>query len=167
MDFSYKIKTEGGNTQIDFCGDLNENAELPDTAKKFSGELRVNLKQVTGLNSLGCRKWIHWFKTVTTEGGVALVHCPALIIGQINILSGFVPDDVAVESFYVPYTCDQCGRSHAQFVESSAVFGADGSLQVPAEMPCPQCSGILEIEYTPQTYFSFLTKKLVRRSVGP
>lgn len=70
----------------------------------FSGEsnLFINLEEVTAINSFGIREWIKLMRMLK-NAKIQLSHCPKLFIDQVNMVTGILPENSQIISFYVPY----------------------------------------------------------------
>ena len=77
---------------------------LTNFSSLFSGEpdLFINLEEVTAINSFGIREWIKLMRMLK-NARIQLTHCPKLFIDQVNMVSGVLPENAQIVSFYVPY----------------------------------------------------------------
>ena len=157
MNFSYKENQDAGNTYIQLSGALDENANLPDNSSVFPGDLILDMENVNPINSLGCRNWVIWIKSVKAQGVIKFVKCSSAVIGQANVLNGLFPDHAQVDSLFVPYLCSACNLSHKVLVNSKDVF-VNGKIGIAEEIPCPNCGGSQSMNISPKTYFNFLRK---------
>ena len=98
-----------------FEGILDETCELPEFQSSINGRLTVDLEKLAMINSLGCRKWIQWIRTLPPSLTVTLKNCSPVVVNQINILSGFIPARAVVESILVPYYCAVCDLDDSTF----------------------------------------------------
>lgn len=150
--------SEGITLRLD--GVLDETAELPAFDTSFCGRMTIDLRKLTMINSLGCRKWIHWLKAYPKGTQIFLVNCSSVVVHQINILVGFVPPGVTVESIDVPYFCESCGEDeHILMMTSGAAVQGWTPDQVPDEKECIHCKKTAELDVIKSRYFHFLTKK--------
>ena len=142
-------------------GALDENCMLPEFAEAITGTLTIDLSQVHTINSLGCRKWTQWIKDKAhADKGVTLINCSPAIVAQFNVLIGFLPDSVAIESFFVPYTCESCAHEERVLLTQGQEFDRTaGIIQVREEVPCPQCKNMMTMDAIKARYFKFLMRK--------
>lgn len=148
------IQTKHGeDIHMHLSGMLDENANLPDFSKEIPGMLVVNLSEVSMINSLGCRVWSKWIKTVRTKHGVFLRECSSAFIAQVNVLQNFIPAGVSIESLQVPYVCIKCNHSER------TILPLANARTAPDQKPCPRCGGVMEINVVRSKYFHFLDKK--------
>lgn len=157
MSLTYKKNQDAGNTYIQFSGSLDENAGLPDNSTVFPGDLVLDLENVNPINSLGCRNWVLWIKSVKAEGAIKFVKCSPAVIGQANVLSGLFPAHAQVESLFVPYVCSACNLEYKTLVNSKDVF-VNGKIAIAEEIPCAKCGGSQLMNISPKSYFNFLRK---------
>ncbi len=144
----------GPDMTLEFHGPLDENGELPNLSGEISGRLEINLEHLTMINSLGCRNWVNWIKTIHAKQGVFLVKCSPPFVTQVNILHGFIPKGVTIESFFVPYYCEPC-----EYQENVLVH-VDKEHALPSDdRTCPKCQGAMELDVVKTIYFRFLQKK--------
>ncbi len=150
--------SEGITLKLD--GVLDETAELPAFDTSFAGRVMIDLEKLSFINSLGCRKWIHWLKAYPKETQIALTKCSSVIVNQINILVGFVPPGVAVESIYVPYFCESCEKDEQVLMPTPGGAVQDWTPDsVPDEKECVHCKQQAELDVIKPRYFHFLVKK--------
>lgn len=119
--------------------------------------LRLNLRHITALNSLGIRKWILFIKSL----GVSLVEfyeCSPQFIDTVNML----PDMVSptgnmkrIKSIVIPYECSKCQKSQELIavMEKMAKNLEDITL---GPTPCPHCESASYPQVTVEDHFLFL-----------
>jgi hypothetical protein len=144
---------KGSDVHLKLSGMLDENAALPEFPLGIAGRLEIDLQSLTMINSLGCRVWAKWIKTVNAKTGVHLLGCSSAFIAQVNVLQNFIPSTVHIESMQVPYTCLKCNHSE------KAVYPVATAETAPETCPCPRCGGSMELTVVRAKYFHFLQKK--------
>lgn len=160
MSLTVTITNHGKDVHLALEGVLDENCQLPEFTEVIPGRLEINLERLTMINSLGCRRWAQWIKTqAKAKGGVTLVKCSPAVVHQVNILAGFLPDHVRVDSFFVPYYCEGCGFEDRVLLTRGHEFDEHGHISFAQEIPCPSCKSIMEMEVMRDRYFRFLNKK--------
>jgi hypothetical protein len=158
MSFKTEIRQDGKNVSLTFTGILDESAQLPEFSEVIEGKLSIDLKDLSMINSLGCRKWILWIRDkAKARHGVHLYRCSSAMVNQISILHGFLTEDVVVESILVPYTCEECRFEHMdEVVVTSSMTDAN----VPEHMTCPSCKvGRMALDVVRDRYLQFLKKQ--------
>lgn len=150
---------EGEDVYLALSGVIDEICSLP-AFDQIPGRLYIDLEKLTMINSIGCRNWVQWFRDkVRAKGGVSLIKCSPAIIHQVNILSGFLPPGVSVDSFYVPYFCDGCGYEEQMLLTRGIDFNDNQVLAEVGERACPACSALMAPDIIKKRYFQFITKK--------
>lgn len=140
-------------TLMMFSGAINEEAKLPNL-KDFKGSpLHIDLEGVTFINSLGIRQWIHWLDTADGVE-VSLLRVPPLFIDQVNIVDGFLPKNMKVLSFYVPYVCEKCEAESLQLFSEGKEY-SKGKLEHRSVF-CGDCKCGMEVSPVAERYFNFL-----------
>src|SRR5262245_49973095 len=123
----------GVDLHIEINGVLDENGTLPEL-ELVQGRLEIDLSGLKMINSMGCRIWLKWIRNAKALKGTSLVRCSPAFINQLNLMHGFIPEDVKVRSFFVPYMCESCGK------EQLLLFKNDISANEPKEIEtCPEC----------------------------
>lgn len=153
MALKFTQSTVGNDMQILIEGVLNEDATLPVLPSKITGRLILDLGELTMINSIGCRNWLLWVKTINADGGLVLTNCSPAFIAQVNVLKGFVPPMTNVHSFYLPYHCESCEA------QDKILFTNGTDTEIPDDTPCPKCGSSMECDVVNQSYVRFLQKK--------
>lgn len=160
MGFNLKIVPEGDDVTISFAGTLDETSQLPKFTDPVKGALRLDLQNLALINSVGIHKWITWMRQRDgKQKSMVLAKCRPIIVNQINILKGFLPDYAVVESFYVPYCCESCGYDEEKLLARGIDFDDRSQFSFPSERKCPSCGGILGLDIVEERYFHFIMKK--------
>lgn len=158
MSFSVEWQRRGDDVRLEFRGVLDEEARLPELKEPISGVLEIDLENLVMINSLGCRVWAHWIqKHAFAKGGVRILRCGPAVVHQMNVLQGFLPSHVRVDSFYLPYLCGACGREDRLLLTRGHEFAGRGTPTFSEVLPCPDCKAQMELEIMPERYFLFLT----------
>lgn len=150
---------KGEDVYLSLSGVIDELSSLP-TFEEVQGRLYIELEHLTMINSIGCRNWVQWFRDkVRAKGGVSLVKCSPAIINQVNILTGFLPQGVDVDSFFVPYFCDECGYEEQMLLTRGTDFNDGQLLADVVERACPACGALMAPDIIKKRYFQFILKK--------
>src|SRR6202012_4376166 len=103
-------KQEAGNElTVRLSGHIDEDATFNGLALNGAAKIVLELENVSAINSCGIREWIKWIRTATDNAAIVYKKCPKVIVDQINMVSGFLPNNGKVESFFVPYYSDSSG----------------------------------------------------------
>ncbi len=146
----------GDKVSLKLAGPIDEDANFPNIDLSTFNEVTIDFKSVTAINSCGIREWIKW---MNSGNGAQIVYeyCPKVIVDQINMVDGFLPANAVISSFYVPYFCESCDNLDAKLHTDPASL-ANGTIKVPAQIPCTKCNQAAEIDVIETKYFKFLKK---------
>lgn len=104
-----KINNAGGKTQIDVVGAIDENFSQFTKDVPKTGTLEFSLQSLKSINSTGIREWIKLMQSLP-GAQITFTSCPKIFIDQVNMVSGFIPTNSQVMSFYVPYYNEDLDR---------------------------------------------------------
>lgn len=149
-------KEQNGNIlTIHLSGAIEETVNLDDLIGGVSGELRVDCKEVTRINSVGVKGWIKYFQSLQAKQvAITFFQCSTAIVEQINLISNFTCGG-KVESIYVPFACPSC-KSELIALFRTSDLNPD-ALQLP-ELKCTKCAGKAVFDDIEEEYFSFLSR---------
>lgn len=155
--FNVEHKQAGGQDVLVLAGHIDEDANFAAVPLGTTPELVIDFDKVTSINSCGIREWIKWIKTVPGERKVTYVNCPKIIVDQANMVSGFVPDNGKIKSFYVPYYCDSTDTEKMiLFSEGKEFTGSE--VNAPSGIKDDQSGEEMEMDVIEAKYFKFLQK---------
>lgn len=150
------VPTTIGDLQgLQLSGDIDEDTVLETVALPSATEFAIDLSHVTSINSCGVREWLAWIKKISSDKKIKYVKCPRSFVEQINMVHGFCPDGVDVDSFYVPYYCEKCDRSSEILIQKGKEFDK-ASLKLPENVQCQKCSSDTVLDVIESEYFRFL-----------
>lgn len=119
------------------------------------GEMQVNCRDVSRINSVGVKSWIKYFQAAQQKGAkLVFVECSTAIVEQINLISNFTCGG-RVESIYVPFACQSCKA------ELLGLFKCDDLKKLDMDIPpinCNKCSGKAVFDDIPEEYLGFLER---------
>jgi hypothetical protein len=110
MAFNISTSKDGQKLVVTMKGSVDEDAVFQSVDAAGCTTILLDLNEITAINSVGIREWIKWNKTFPAGVGVAVKNCPKIMVDQINMVAGFLPDGTVVESFFVPYYSDDSGE---------------------------------------------------------
>jgi serine/threonine protein kinase len=122
------------------------------------GEPRVAILDVSALTrmtSFGVRQWLKAKDELPRSiSELYLLGCPTFFVDQLNMVLNF-GGAARVITVVAPYTCVSCGTESGEVVD---VLGHRALLAKGAapELQCSRCGGKLELDETPESYFSFV-----------
>lgn len=110
-EFGAQVERISGQVYvIHFSGWITGNSELPNILPDLSSaKIFIDCEGLSGLNSVGVRKWLFWIRDLEKNGFTAFefenVH--SRVLSHINTLAGFKPSSGFVNSFYLTYDNDR------------------------------------------------------------
>lgn len=153
-------KKNGDILEVTVSGYVGENAGLFDL--NFAGirMVKMDLSGVSYINSVGVKNWIMWTGKFPESLVIEFHGCPSLIVNQVNMVLGFLPNNGTIESLSAPYVCEDCSREETvellrgrdyQYASLTEAF----KFQSPKVM-CPKCNKQMELDGVESKFFSFL-----------
>ncbi|MBT4761744.1 MAG: hypothetical protein HOO06_08625 [Bdellovibrionaceae bacterium] len=147
--------------EISFFGEISEDVALEPLSFTGINTVVFDLEGISLLNSCGLRTWILWIREIPSETVKKFKNCPRIVVEQMNILEGFLPKNSVIESFYIPYYCDDCDKEYNKLALEGEDFVAgsmDSNMGVAlSEIPvCKECGEEMELDVVPLSYFKFL-----------
>ncbi len=166
-EFTFEtVKIGTDQLQISFKGYLDEKANLPQIADLNSAsKLVFNFAECQMINSMGIKKWVMLMDKVQSAGfaKVILSHCPIMVVNQVNLIKGFLPQNGEVESVYFPITCSKCDQDFSILGQVDEVKkNSNRVIANLVELECaefPSCKKHLELDFSPDFIFGFLKNK--------
>ena len=155
--FAVNKRTEGDALILAFQGNIDEDASFQDIQLSGGAKFVVDLEKVNSINSCGIREWIKWIRGAPAGSEITYRKCPKVIVDQINMVSGFLPDNAKVESFYVPYYSEGSGTEKMILFEAGVHY-SNGKVQPPDEVKDDESGELMEMDVIEAKYFKFLQK---------
>jgi hypothetical protein len=147
--FKVEVERADGKTIYRVSGTIDEHADLDQLEPRPDDtDIEVDLRDVHRFNSYGVRAWIYAMRRMHADGTMRFVHCPPLVIDQLNMVDGLM-GRAEVASFYAPRSCSACDVRTNQFLEVAACHANGGKL--PA-LPCPECGAAMELDDIEEKY---------------
>jgi hypothetical protein len=140
---------------IKLSGEIDEDSFFPEVDYSGAKNIEFNFEGLNNINSCGIRDWVGWLKKIPTELNSSFINCPPFIIDQVNMINGFVPEGGTINSFQVPYYCDDTD----EVIQKLYVRGVDytgDDCTIEKIYTCPECDAGAEIDVIEQKYFKFL-----------
>lgn len=153
MAFSIQKTSENGGTCLTLKGNIDEDASFSQ-ANVDGGSVTVDLGGVTAINSVGIREWIKWTKTLPSGCKMTVRNCPKIVVDQINMVLGFLPQGTRVESFFVPYYNEASGNEKMVLFINGREF-KDGKVTPPATVN-DDSGDPMEMDVIESKYFKFV-----------
>jgi len=154
MSFSIAKQQEGSTLVLKVSGGVDEDANFQPIDIGGASAVVLDLSDVTAINSVGIREWIKWVKAIPATAQLSVRRCPKIIVDQINMVAGFLPQSATIESFFVPYYADATGTEKMILFEKGKQF-SDGNVNPPEEVK-DDSGEVMEMDVIEAKYFKFL-----------
>lgn len=148
-----QIENAGNKILVKITGSINEDLKFPPPLEGGAKEAEVDFGSVTDINSCGIREWIKWVSAMS-DRVFYFVHCPKIIVDQINMVEGFLPKNSRVNSFYVPIFNEVSGEEKDLLYHYGKDYN-DTEVNHPA-MPKDASGNDFEINVIESKYFKFI-----------
>ena len=157
MSFSIKKDKKDDKDLLSIQGAIDEEAEFPNY--ELSGEVFVDLGQVSSINSIGIRAWVLWFGQFKDKVHFSFFNVPKSVTMQMNMVEGFLPPQSSILSLYVPFYCESCDEEKEMLFEVGKQISIEGDsvkIDYEASKICkPDCEP--ELDVVESKFFRFLT----------
>lgn len=148
-----KATNNGGKTQIDIIGSIDENFNQFTKDIPKSGEVEISLQALKSINSTGIREWIKLMQSIP-GAQISFTNCPKIFIDQVNMVSGFIPKSSKVLSFYVPYYNEDLDKEALVLYKLGENYTAN-SIQVQDHHKDAQ-GNLFDLDVVKAKYFKFI-----------
>jgi eukaryotic-like serine/threonine-protein kinase len=116
----------------------------------------LDVSRMSRMTSFGVRQWRKAIDALPRSCDVYVVGCPTFFVDQLNMVLNF-GGSARVLSAVAPYLCVACGSDSGEMIDVVAHRSSLSQGAAP-ERDCPRCGGKLELDETPESYFSFVGK---------
>ena len=154
--FKVEKKKEGQALVVSMGGSVDEDAILGNIEFENANEIVLDLEKVTAINSCGIREWIKWIKAAPGTSKIVYRKCPKVIVDQINMVAGFLPENGNVESFFVPYFNEATGNEKMVLFKNGVEYN-NGEVN-PPDVVKDETGDPMEMDVIEAKYFKFLKK---------
>lgn len=151
---SWRIEERPGFTIVNFCGEIDENADFSELRRRLKGSVVFRLEEVRRINSCGVREWVNFVRDLPSITDLTFTHCSPAIVTQLNMIYNF-RGDAKVRSFYAPYVCEHCSTEEEKLLDVETQFPGGRVEDVPV-FECERCHQGMEFDDLPERYLSFL-----------
>lgn len=150
-----KSDKAGEKLNLTLAGSIDEDTDFNQIPFGGAKEIEIKMGGVKSINSCGIREWIKW---ISTAGGANIQwhECPKVIVDQINMVDGFLPNNAKVLSFFVPYYNDEMGSEKNVLFRFGTEFTAN-SVTPPASVKDDE-GNLMEMDVIEAKYFKFIKK---------
>lgn len=155
--FKVDKSQQGDQLVLTFHGQIDEDASFEGVTFDGAKNIVIDMDHVVAINSCGIRDWIKWIRTAPEGCQITYRKCPKVIVDQINMVAGFLPDNAKVESFYVPYYCEETGNEKMVLFTEGKEF-SNGQVTPPTDVKDDSSGDPMEMDIMEAKYFKFLKK---------
>ncbi len=137
-------------------GRLDEAVQLvPSVATWAARRVILDTGELTFINSIGIREWMH-FLAGLTSAGATLIHerCSEPLVEQMCFIPA-VRCGGTVRSFHAPYLCSKCGAETSELIDVALHHDTLRAMKAPP-LPCPSCQAPMDLADLPERLFAFL-----------
>ncbi|MCB9025773.1 MAG: hypothetical protein H6625_05615 [Bdellovibrionaceae bacterium] len=154
-NFKAELINNGSVSILKLEGHIDEDANLETIPKSKAQEIEIDFQKIVAINSCGIREWIKWLKSIPPNVKVFYINCPKIIVDQVNMVAGFIPDNGKIKSFYVPYYAESSdSEKMVLFTEGKEFLGSN--IQPPKVVKDDQTGEEMEMDVIESKYFKFL-----------
>ncbi len=147
-----KQQTKAG-LAVELSGTIEESVDFEHLIGPFSGELLVNCKKITRINSVGVKTWMRYFLGLRGKNiGVKFFDCSYAVIEQLNMVSNFACGGEVV-SILLPFSCIKCQNEFVASCNTAELKAND--LKIPA-VKCEKTECAARFDDEPSEYLYFL-----------
>jgi len=146
---------------IELSGPLDEKIQFPDLSVRLRQRVIFECEKIEHVSSFAAQRWSVWMKSKDERQQFVFRKVPVRVIDLFNMVDGYLPPEVVVESFFVPYECAHCeheehvlARRGREYVEAAG--GHKARILLPEEMNCPKCKNGMKLGAWEDKYLRFL-----------
>ena len=157
MVMKVEYKEDGKFTKIFLSGSIDEESEshLAEIAEKAQENCIFNLKNLEGLNSLGVKNWVSFFRNFHIGRNLRFEECPSYFILQVNMIPQLI-GSAAIDSFFSDLYCPNCDN------EMSLLFYTDKDYQTLCQemttVRCEDCQEVMKLGEDIEVFLEFLNR---------
>lgn len=152
-DFNIVLSGDPAKPYYQLSGTFDESAILPKI--KLAPVIVICLGNVHRLNSLGTRTWCNWVREVPSTVQIHVENCPFTFVNAFNDVFGSHPQNLVVQSFYVPFVSETTGERRDILFKRGGQFNEQGEIHPPQILDTLQRP--MEMDVLPD-YFGFLKR---------
>lgn len=145
-----------GGVTLSLSGQIDEGADYSSVNLTGMKRAAFDFEKIKLINSTGLQRWIKFLEGIDPKVEVAFTRCAIRVVTQINMFPGFLAGRaVKIESFFAPYFCEACDKSHELLLDRTKHFPNPNDVKAP-KMQCPKCQGPAEFDGIEKKFFIFL-----------
>jgi hypothetical protein len=131
-------------------GAIDEDTFFP---TNFNSAIRLDMEKLTGMNSVGIRKFVMWTDKLKNFPMI-LEKCQPICVRNFNFVLHFYRPNMTIESFYVPYYSDATGERKKVLFRRGIEYSPGRELKLPVVKDTKGL--IMELDEDEKSYFNFL-----------
>ncbi len=116
----------------------------------------IDISKMTRMTSFGVRQWLKAIEALPKSIDLYLLGCPSFFIEQLNMVLN-LGGSARVVTVQAPYMCPRCSLESTETVDVLAER-ATLAKGIVSEKNCQRCGSKIELDETPESYFSFVMK---------
>ncbi len=145
-----KITPQDQKGLIELSGRIDEDSHFEELLNLSPSHYIFDFNGVNLINSCGVREWINLVAKLAQKSVITYRNCPQIMVEQMNMVQGFFPAGVTIESFYAPYFDPDQDREIKILIQTTEVVNFKAPLKN-NEQGKP-----LEFDALEAQYFNFL-----------
>lgn len=151
--FTVKKQQTDKGLLVELQGSLEEQVALEQQIGDIRGELIVNCRGITRMNSVGVKMWMRYFQALKTRGQpFKFTECPPAVVEQLNLISNFACGG-EVLSVLLPFSCVKCQND---FVANVGVQELKANQLIIPNVKCEKADCGAQFDDDPTEYLYFL-----------
>ena len=116
-------------------------------------EFYVDLSKIRSINIFGIRSWINAVQSYKDK--VIYRKCSITMVNWLNKTPKMLPENVCIESFYIPVLCNSCNNESESLVILEKHIDMKQQ-KIIEPILCSNCDSNLRVDYKQNYYFNFL-----------
>jgi len=143
--------------KIKIEGSLSSGQEdLPKVSLDGKNLLTLDLEYFQSVNSIGIVHFMRWIKQFAAIQ-IQIEKCPKFFVDQINMVGGLLPKTAKIQSFYVPYFCEEDESSKMVLYTLGREYQrAEGQIQLKHPKVVGSNNEAFELDVFDSKFFRFL-----------
>lgn len=149
-----QVEKKKDSLVLRLTGDIDENAVFQDIELGASKAVTIDLGGIEMINSGGSREWIKWTHSISRTIPVKFLNCSPVFMDYVNMIEGFIPAHGSIETFHLPYYCENCDLITNKTYESNKIKTV--AKDVALSLECPKCKKAAKVDVVFPSFFKFL-----------
>jgi hypothetical protein len=157
MTKEFKVHMSGSSRLlVRISGPITELADMSGIRITPRQAVEVDLIHMTTINSSGIRTFRDWIGSLVNET-IVLSYCPKVFIDQVNMVFNFLPTNVKITSFYVPYFCEESSEETNFLFRAGQEYAREGDdVKITWPRVLDSAGNEMKIDVNVAKYFVFL-----------